>query len=555
MTKPTDSKPTTRSGRKAELSAKSEKPTFTRPSTGSRRCYVASKPNKTHSGMLHQSRTLETPTADKSQERRETRRSCRSNGQLAGNMVEVSEPSRVPSPPEQSGEIGAVTRPFVLGRNKGPLMPAHPARVRQLLRDGKAIVNRRLPFSIRLKTRKGGDTQPVAIKLDPGAKTTGIALVRLVQSNPQIQTVLFLAELTHRGEQIRDLLTQRAALRRRRRNANLRYRAPRFLNRSKPAGWLPPSLRHRLETTMSWVTRLRRWAPVTDLAQELVRFDTQKLENPEISGVEYQQGELVGYEVREYLLEKWGRCCAYCDRQNLPLQVEHIVPRAKGGSDRVSNLTLSCEPCNSAKGSRDIRDFVRDEARLNRILANAKTPLAAAAAVNATRFALLEQLRETGLPVETGTGGRTKWNRTRLGLGKTHALDAACVGSVESVRYAHAPTLRIASYGRGSRKRTRLTKHGFPRGYLAPAKSHFGFRTGDLVTASVPSGVNAGRHTGRVAVRASGSFNIQSTLGTAQGISHKHCRKLQQADGYAYQQSTRGFPSALKDRVSSTSSR
>jgi len=475
-------------------------------------------------------------------------------------MVEVSEPASAGSVTTTltGSEIGAVTRPFVLGRSKGPLMPAHPARVRQLLRDGKAIVNRRLPFSIRLKTRKGGDTQPVAIKLDPGAKTTGIALVRKVSPtnhNPQIQTVLFLAELTHRGEQIRDALTQRASFRRRRRTANLRYRAPRFLNRSKPAGWLPPSLRHRLETTMSWVTRLRRWAPVTDLAQELVRFDTQKLENPEISGVEYQQGELVGYEVREYLLEKWGRRCAYCDRQNLPLQIEHIVPRSKGGSNRVSNLTLSCEPCNLNKGNRDVEEFVQDETRLNRILASAKTPLASAAAVNATRFALLEELRETGLPVETGTGGLTKFNRTRLNLPKTHALDAACVGSVESVRYAHAPTLRIASYGRGSRKRTRLTKHGFPRGYLAPAKSHFGFRTGDLVTASVPSGGNAGRHTGRVAVRASGSFNIQSALGTAQGISHKHCRKLQQADGYAYQQPTRGFPSALKNRVSSTSSR
>jgi 5-methylcytosine-specific restriction endonuclease McrA len=83
---------------------------------------------------------------------------------------------------------------------------------------------------------------------------------------------------------------------------------------------------------------------------ELVKFDTQLMENPDISGIEYQQGELAGYEVREYLLEKWGRKCAYCSETDLPLQIEHIIPRSRGGSDRVSNLTLACEGCNRLKG-------------------------------------------------------------------------------------------------------------------------------------------------------------------------------------------------------------
>ena len=179
--------------------------------------------------------------------------------------------------------------------------------------------------------------------------------------------------------------------------------------------------------------------------------------------------------------------------------------------------------------------------------------MAPAADVNATRFALLGKLKNTGIPVETGTGGQTKWNRSQLRIPKTHALDAACVGEVTSLQGWDPPTLEIKAYGKGSHKRTRLTANGFPRGYLAPAKSHFGFRTGDLVKAQVPSGKKSGTHTGRVAVRASGSFNIQSSLGTIQGISHKHCRKLQSADGYSYQQSMRGFPSALKGRVSATS--
>ena len=128
------------------------------------------------------------------------------------------------------------------------------------------------------------------------------------------------------------------------------------------------------------------------------------------------------------------------------------------------------------------------------IAARAKAPLASAAAVNATRFALLGALRASGLPVESGTGGRTKWNRTRFGLPKTHALDAACVGGVDSLTGGAMGSIAVRCMGRGSRQRTRLTAQGFPRGYLSPAKEHFGFRTGDIVSADVPTGKKAGTH-------------------------------------------------------------
>src|SRR5260370_32265031 len=141
---------------------------------------------------------------------------------------------------------------------------------------------------------------------------------------------------------------------------------------------------------------------------ELVRFDMQAMQNPEISGVEYQQGELFGYEVREYLLEKGGRKCAYCDAEGVPLQIEHILARARGGSNRVSNLTLGCATCNIGKGRRDVREFGKDEARLTRILSKAKAPLRDAAAVNSTRWALLNALKETELALETGSGGAAK---------------------------------------------------------------------------------------------------------------------------------------------------
>jgi hypothetical protein len=129
--------------------------------------------------------------------------------------------------------------------------------------------------------------------------------------------------------------------------------------------------------------------------------------------------------VREYLLEKWGRRCAYCDAQNVPLEIDHIVARGRGGSNRISNLTLACAACNRAKDNRDVAEFVRDPVRLERILAEAKAPLRDAAVINATRWALLGVLKTRGLPVEVGIGGQTKFNRSQLGLPKAHWVDGA----------------------------------------------------------------------------------------------------------------------------------
>lgn len=430
---------------------------------------------------------------------------------------------------------------LVLDKKKQPLMPCSEKRARLLLERKRAVVVRVHPFIIRLKDRVGGETQPVRVKIDPGSKTTGLALVRETETVDTTTgevganaSVLLLLELQHRGQAIRDALNQRRGFRRRRRS-QLRYRAPRFLNRTKPEGWLAPSLQHRVDTTMAWVKRLARLAPVTAISQELVRFDTQAMQNPEITGTEYQQGTLAGYEVREYLMEKWGRCCAYCDTPNVPLEVEHILARANGGTHRISNLTLACHDCNQKKGTQPVEVFLANKPeKLKRILNQAKAPLKDAAAVNSTRWVLFQSLKNTGLPIQTGTGGRTKWNRTRLSIPKSHALDAACVGAVEVVQGWNCPTLVIKASGRGSYKRTRLNKHGFVRGYLMRQKRVHGFQTGDHVCAHVPKGTKTGTYVGRVAVRTSGSFNIQTPQGVVQGISHRHCTLIQRADGYGY---------------------
>lgn len=417
---------------------------------------------------------------------------------------------------------------FVLDARKRPLNPCTPCIARKLLESGKAAIFRRYPFVIILKKEVDEEPEPLTLKIDPGSRITGLALM-------QGDKVIYGAELTHRGLAIRSDLESRRAIRRGRRNRHCRYRAPRFLNRTRPKGWLAPSLAHRVETTMTWVERFRRYAPIGSIVQELVRFDLQQHENPEISGVEYQQGELAGYEVREYLLNKWDRKCAYCKAENMPLQVEHIHPKSKGGSNRISNLCLACEPCNLKKGTQSIEDFlIKKPDLLKQIQAQQKRPLKDAAAVNSTRWALFHRLEHTGLPVIVGSGGLTKFNRTRFDLPKNHWLDAACVGVVESINVLIDLPLRVKCAGHGTRQMCGTDKFGFPTRHRSNKSIHFGFQTGDIVKAVVPTGKKAGSHSGRVLCRTSGSFDITTHKGRVAGINHKYCQPIHKKDGYSY---------------------
>ncbi|MCM0592093.1 MAG: RNA-guided endonuclease IscB [Gloeotrichia echinulata CP02] len=427
---------------------------------------------------------------------------------------------------------------FVINTEKRPLNPIHSAQARQLLRSKKAAIYRRFPFTIILKELHSSPVQPLRLKLDPGAKTTGIALV-----NDATGEIVFADELKHRGFAIRDALTSRRQLRRGRRNRKTRYRKPIFLNRTRPEEWLAPSLMSRVHNVETWVNRLRKFAPITAISTELVKFDMQLMRNPEIEGKEYQQGTLAGYETREYLLEKWNRQCAYCGVKDVPLQIEHIHPRSKGGSNSITNLALSCEKCNIKKGTKDIKDFLstrgcankKDPTKLQKILAQAKKPLADAAAVNATRYKLLEVLKSTGLPVECGSGGLTKFNRTSQQLIKTHWIDAACVGkSTPTLNIKGIKPLLITANGHGTRQMAGTDKFGFPTRHRSNKQIHFGFQTGDIIKAVVTSGKKVGEYLGRVLCRATGSFDIATKTGRISGISHKYCSAIHKKDGYSY---------------------
>lgn len=436
---------------------------------------------------------------------------------------------------------------FVLDRNRKPLMPCHPARARELLGKGKAAVFRRYPFTIVLKDRAGGDTQPIELKFDVGSKTTGMAIVADEQRGKRI---IFAAELQHRGHLIKEKLESRRNNRRSRRNRKTRYRKPRFLNRAKPKGWLPPSLMSRVFNTETWAKRFCLKAPITDLAVERVKFDMQLMENPDISGVEYQQGTLYGTELRQYLLYRDGHRCCYCRglSGDQVLNIEHLIPKALGGSNRIGNLFIACRACNTAKGATHPESWVKslinkknkvDEARVKHLTSILKGErpncLKDAAAVNATRNETARRVQGIGLPTTFATGGRTKFNRVQQGYSKEHWIDAACIGESGSNVYIpdNIKPLIIRAMGRGSRQMCSMDKYGFPRTKAKGAKQVKGFQTGDIVKAIVPTGKYQGTYTGRVMVRTSGSFDIKSGDHKIT-TSWKHCKKIQATDGYAY---------------------
>lgn len=421
---------------------------------------------------------------------------------------------------------------FVLDQNRQPLDPCHPARARELLKLGRAAVFRRYPFTIVLKDRTVNNSvvHPHRIKIDPGSKTTGIAIVQEPTSR-----VVGAIEVTHRGQVIRNALLSRRVLRRSRRNRKTRYRKARFLNRTRREGWLPPSLESRIANIMTWVQRIRRFCPITAISQELISFDTQALVNPEISGVEYQRGELAGFEVKEYLLAKWGRKCVYCNTENVPLEVEHILANSRGGSNRVSNLTLACHQCNQAKGNQLIEQFLKGKPDLlKQILTQTKAPLKDTAAVNTTRWELFRRLQQTMLPVETGSGGLTKFNRKTRDIEKSHWADAACVGNSTPMQLLinSINPLLVCAKGHGRRQRCGTDRYGFPIRHAPRAKFFMGFGTGDIVKALIPTGKYAGTYTGRIAIRFKPHFKL-TTGGKSFDVHPKYLQAIQKADGFA----------------------
>ena len=432
---------------------------------------------------------------------------------------------------------------FVLNKDTAPLDPTSPAKARKLLDKQKAVIHKQIPFTIRLKEQKVANTQDYRLKIDYGSLYTGLAILRG-------SDVIWLGQLHHRSN-IKMRLQDRSARRSNRRSRKTRYRKARFDNRTRKAGWVPPSLQSRVDHIESFTKKYLKLIPIKSISYELVKFDTQLMNNPNIDSVQYQQGTLAGYEVREYLLEKFNRTCMYCHVQDVPLEIEHIHPKSRGGSDNISNLGIACRDCNAFSKKNLmldewIEELEKSKSKKNQLmiknirsLSTARTrTLRDVAVVNATRFKVLEVLRSVVPDVETSTGARTKMNRIARNLPKEHHFDAVCVGASTPVKlnFVADSVTHIKAMGRGHRQMITPDKYGFARGHRSRDKMKYGIQTGDYAKASIPKGKYKGDHVGRIAaVKANGTIHLQNSSGKTLSLNnHKYFTVIQKSDGYRY---------------------
>lgn len=258
------------------------------------------------------------------------------NVQVLQSLKTLSNSSDVDQP---SGKTEQDLRVPVLNMRGEPLMPTTPAKARHLLGQGKAKVVSRKPFTIQLKYATGETKQPITLGIDVGYKKVGL-------SAASDKKELLSAEVALRTD-IPKKLQNRAMYRRSRRN-RLWHRKPRFNNRSKPEGWLAPSIQHKLDSHIGLVEKIKKLLPITETIVEVAGFDIQKIKNPEIEGEKYQQGEQLGFwNVREYVLHRDNHTCQHCHgkKKDPILQVHHINGKAEGATDRPEELLTVCKTC------------------------------------------------------------------------------------------------------------------------------------------------------------------------------------------------------------------
>lgn len=309
-------------------------------------------------------------------------------------------------------------RVFVKNIRGEALMPCSQRKARLLLRDGKAKIIGYKPFAIQLTTPTGETTQEVHISVDTGAKHIGIAVT-------SEDKVLAKGEVELR-DGIHEGMEARARLRSDRRNRNTRYRQVRFLNRSREDGWLPPTVRSKLDATFLWIDRFIDLLPNPILHIEVGKFDIHKMINPDITREGYQNGKCAGYyDTRYFVFARDNYTCQACKKQNKILRTHHLLYKSKGGTDRADNLITVCTDCHTSENHKEGGIFY------NWMIKNKK--------VNqykvATFMNIIRKRTFSKYPKAIITyGSETSPYRKELGLEKTHYNDAIAISKIDSIK-------------------------------------------------------------------------------------------------------------------------
>jgi len=307
---------------------------------------------------------------------------------------------------------------FVINKHGESLMPCKPRKARLLLKEKKAKVVSYKPFTIQLLYGSSGYKQPINVGVDLGAKHVGIAMT-------STDKVLIKGEIELRQDVKRSLDTRRI-YRRSRRNRKTRYRKPRFQNRTRPEGWLPPSIWSRIQNTFFWIDKFCSLVPNLKLTIEVGKFDTHKMINPDIQGVDYQQGQTYGYhDVRYFVFARDQYTCQVCRKKNKILNTHHIVYRSHGGTDRADNLITVCTDChtyaNHQKG-RILHKWMMEGKKLPRYKEGVF--------MNVFRRRVFKKYPHAKIIY----GSITTPKRKALGLEKTHANDAIAISGIHTIK-------------------------------------------------------------------------------------------------------------------------
>ena len=433
---------------------------------------------------------------------------------------------------------------FVLNRSKKPLNMITNAEARILLRKKLAVIHKVYPFTIRLRDNSCvSKDKAYTVKLDPGSRHTGVAIT------DDKDSVVMLAEIEHRGHIIKKNLDKRRAVRNSRRQRKTRYRPARFLNRTKPEGWLAPSVKSRADNVINFIKKYKKLLNIDKVMIENVSFDTAQMNSDtDLIGTDYQQGPLYNTSLREFVFSKTKGRCSYCGAK--ATEIDHIIARANGGTDSTFNLTPACRSCNEKKSSLSLKEFGKLMNKNYSHLEPKKLPKDAAIVQSARNY-MVKEITKLVSNATTHPSWLTKYNRDSLGLPKEHYYDALSVSEVPTkFNFLTDKILLISAKGRGSRQMCRMDKFGFPRTSAKASKFVEGFQTGDIVKAIVAKGSKKGEYLGRVAVRSRGSFNIETKSGLVKDIGYKYCHLIQRNDGYSYNYKERNFLSAMNSQVS-----
>ena len=334
-------------------------------------------------------------------------------------------------------------RVFVKNMKGQALMPCSQRKARLLLKQNKAKIVGYKPFTIQLYYTTGEAKQEITIGIDEGTKHIGIAIISQ-------NKVLAKGEVELRQD-VHSLLLTRAQYRRSRRCRKTRYRKARFLNRKKPEGWLPPSIRAKMNSNFAWIDKFYGLVPSPKLRIEVGKFDTAKMINPEIHGVDYQHGQTYGYyDVRYYVFARDGYTCQVCKKKGKILHTHHIIYRSKGGTDRADNLITVCSDCHTSKNHKPegiLYKWMMEHKKVKQY----KEPTF----MNTLRIRTFRKYPNA----EITYGSETSRKRKELGLEKTHYNDAIAITGVDSIKENPDDTFFVKQF----RKKKRSLHEATPR--------------------------------------------------------------------------------------------